>query len=319
MAIGEKCGLKLGQATRDAFGEALAELGHAYPQVVTVDGDVGNSTRTEVFATAFPNRAFNAGIAESNMVSIAGGLAANGKIPVVASFACFLLCNAYEQVRMSVAFPGLNVKLVGSHAGISIGEDGPSQMGIEDVALARSFPGMVVLVPCDGPSTKKATEAMLKHRGPTYLRLGRPKVPVVYTSGCDFEIGKAITVRAGDDVTVIANGLLVAVALEAAQELAATGISARVIDMHTAKPIDEETIVKAARQTGAIVVAEEHLAAGGLGSAVASVVAQTIPVPMAYVNLGDRYAESGDPEGLLEKYGLTSSAVVDAVRRVVRR
>jgi transketolase len=319
MAIGEKCGLKLGQATRDAFGEALAELGHSYPQLVTVDGDVGNSTRTEVFASAFPNRAYNVGIAESNLVSVGGGLASNGKIPVVASFACFLMCNAYEQIRMSVAFPHLNVKLVGSHAGISIGEDGPSQMGIEDVALARSFPGMVVLVPCDGVSAKKATEAMLKHEGPTYLRLGRPKVPVVYANGCDFEIGKAITVRAGDDVTVIANGLMVAVALEAAHELASEGVSARVVDMHTAKPLDEESIVKAARQTGAIVVAEEHLADGGLGSAVAMVVAQTIPVPMAYVNLGDQYAESGDAEGLLEKYGLTSAAVVDAVRRVIRR
>jgi transketolase len=220
---------------------------------------------------------------------------------------------------MSVAFPVMNVKLVGSHAGISIGEDGPSQMGIEDVALARSFPGMTVIVPCDAPSTKKATAAMIEHHGPTYLRLGRPKVPVVYTDGCDFEIGKANTLREGSDVTVIANGLMVPMALDAAVELAQTGISARVLDMHTAKPLDEEAIVKAARETGALVVAEEHLAAGGLGSAVAMVVGQTIPVPMAYVNLGDRYAESGDADGLLEKYGLTSSAIVEAVRRVVRR
>lgn len=319
MAIGEKSGLKLGQATRDAFGEALKELGPAFPNVVTVDGDVGNSTRTEVFAQAFPERAFNVGIAESNLVSVAGGLASCGKTPVVASFSCFLLCNAYDQIRMSVAFPALNVKLVGSHAGISIGEDGPSQMGIEDVALATSFPGMTVIVPCDGPSAKKATEAMLKHDGPTYLRLGRPKVPVVYANGCEFEIGKSITVRDGSDVTVIANGLMVSVALDAARELSENGISARVIDMHTAKPIDEEAIVKAARETEAIVVAEEHLSAGGLGSIVAMVVGQTIPVPMAYVNLGDQYAESGDADGLLEKYGLTSTAVVDAVRRVVRR
>ena len=319
MAIGEKSGLKLGQATRDAFGEALKELGATHPEIVTVDGDVGNSTRTEVFAHAFPDRAFQVGIAESNLVSVAGGLAANGKTPVAASFACFLMCNAYEQIRMSVAFPAMNVKLVGSHAGISIGEDGPSQMGIEDVALARSFPGMTVIVPCDAPSAKKATAAMIEHRGPTYLRLGRPKVPVVYTDGCNFEIGKAITVREGSDVTVIANGLMVAMALDAAAELAETGLSARVLDMHTAKPLDEEAIVKAARETGALVVAEEHLAAGGLGSAVAMVVGQTIPVPMAYVNLGDRYAESGDADGLLEKYGLTSSAIVEAVRRVVRR
>lgn len=319
MAIGDKAGLKMGQATRDAFGDALKDLGGTHPEIVTVDGDVGNSTRTEVFAHAFPDRAFQVGIAESNLVGVGGGLAANGKTPVVASFAVFLLCNAYEQIRMSVAFPAMNVKLVGSHAGISIGEDGPSQMGIEDVALACSFPGMTVIVPCDAPSTKKATAAMIEHHGPTYLRLGRPKVAVVYTDGCNFEIGKAITVREGSDVTVIANGLMVAMALDAAAELAETGISARVLDMHTAKPLDEEAIVKAARETGALVVAEEHLAHGGLGSAVAMVVGQTIPVPMAYVNLGDRYAESGDAEGLLEKYGLTSSAIVEAVRRVVRR
>jgi len=319
MAIGDKAGLKMGQATRDAFGDALKDLGATHPEIVTVDGDVGNSTRTEVFAHAFPDRAFQVGIAESNLVGVGGGLAANGKTPVVASFAVFLLCNAYEQIRMSVAFPAMNVKLVGSHAGISIGEDGPSQMGIEDVALACSFPGMTVIVPCDAPSTKKATAAMIEHHGPTYLRLGRPKVAVVYSDGCNFEIGKAITVREGSDVTVIANGLMVAMALDAAAELAETGISARVLDMHTAKPLDEEAIVKAARETGALVVAEEHLAHGGLGSAVAMVVGQTIPVPMAYVNLGDRYAESGDAEGLLEKYGLTSSAIVEAVRRVVRR
>jgi transketolase len=319
MAIGEKSGLKMGQATRDAFGDALKELGATHPTVVTVDGDVGNSTRTEVFAHAFPDRAFQVGIAESNLVGVAGGLADNGKIPVVASFACFLMNNAYEQIRMSVAYPAMNVKLVGTHAGISIGEDGPSQMGIEDVALARSFPGMVVIVPCDAPSAKKATAAMVAYQGPTYLRLGRPKVPVVYTNGCDFEIGKAITVREGTDVTIIANGLMVPMALDAAVELAETGVSARVLDMHTAKPLDEEAIVKAARETGALVVAEEHLAAGGLGSAVAMLVCQTIPVPLAYVNLGDRYAESGDPDGLLEKYGLTPTAIVEAVRRVIRR
>lgn len=316
MAIGEASGLKMGQATRDAFGDALKELGAKYPNVVTVDGDVGNSTRTEVFAHAFPDRAFNVGIAESNMVSVAGGLAASGKTPVVASFACFLMCNAFDQIRMSVAFPGLNVKLVGSHAGISIGEDGPSQMGIEDVALACTLPGVAVIVPADAPSTKKATEAMLAHVGPTYLRLGRPKVPVVYTEGCEFEIGKANVVRKGDDVTIIANGLMLGMALDAATELAKGGISARVIDMHTVKPLDEEAVARAARETGAIVVAEEHLAAGGLGSAVATVVSRTNPVPMAYVNLGDRYAESGDPQGLLDKYGLTSAAIVEAVRKV---
>lgn len=319
MALGARSGLSMGPATRDAFGEALRDAGERFPEVVVVDGDVGNSTRTELFAKAFPDRAFNVGIAESNMVSVAGGLAASGKTPVVASFACFLLCNAYDQIRMSVAFPGLNVKLVGSHAGISIGEDGPSQMGIEDVALAGTLPGVAVIVPADGPSTAKATEAMLRHRGPTYLRLGRPKVPVVYTDGCDFEIGRAITLREGNDVTLIANGLMVAAALDAAAILADEGVSARVLDMHTVKPLDEQAVAQAARETGGIVVAEEHLAFGGLGSAVAAAAARRAPVPMAFVNLGDQYAESGDPEGLLQKYGLTADAVADAARSLIKR
>ncbi len=319
MFIGEASGLKVGKATRDAFGETLKDLGASYPDIVVVDGDVGNSTRTEAFAKAFPDRSFNVGIAESNMVSIAGGLAASGKTPVVASFACFLLCNAYDQIRMSVAFPELNVKLVGSHAGISIGADGPSQMAIEDVALACSLPGVTVIVPADATSTIKATQAMLEHDGPTYLRLGRPKVADIYLDGCDFEIGKSIQLRDGDDATIIANGLLVAVALDAAHELSSRGISVRVLDMHTAKPIDEEAIAKAARETGAIIVAEEHSANGGLGSIIATSVTRTVPVPMAYVNTGDCYAESGDLDGLFEKYGLTANAIVEAVRSVIQR
>ncbi len=314
--FGELSGLELGAATRDAFGEALLELGAGRPDVVVVDGDVGNSTRTEPFAKAFPERAFNVGIAESNMVSVAGGLAACGKTPVVASFACFLLCNAFDQIRMSVAFPGLNVKLVGSHAGISIGEDGPSQMGVEDVALACSLAGMKVIVPADAVSTAAATAAMLDDPGPTYLRVGRSNVATIYPDGCDFEIGKAIQVRDGSDVTIVANGLMVAAALDAATQLEAEGVSARVLDLHTIKPVDEEALLKAARETGAIVVAEEHLAHGGLGSVVAMTVAKGAPVPVDYVNTGDCYAESGDAAGLLEKYGLTPAAIVEAVKRV---
>ncbi|GIX04817.1 MAG: transketolase [Planctomycetaceae bacterium] len=319
MTLGQLAGLKMGKATRDAFGAALKELGQAFPNVVVVDGDVGNSTRTEMFAKAFPQRAFNVGIAESNMVGVAGGLAAAGKTPVVSSFACFLLCNAYDQIRMSVAYPGMNVKLVGSHAGISIGEDGASQMGIEDVALACSFPGMTVIVPADEPSTRQAVRAMLEHQGPVYLRCGRGEVPVVYTGDVPFTIGKANTLREGTDVTIIANGLMVGLALDAAVLLAQRGIQARVLDMHTVKPIDEQAIVAAARQTGAIVVAEEHLHAGGLGSVVASVVVRTQPVPVEFVNLGDTYAESGDPAGLLQKYGLTAEAVVTAAQRAHSR
>ncbi|MBM4076487.1 MAG: transketolase family protein, partial [Planctomycetes bacterium] len=285
----------------------------------TVDGDVGNSTRTEVFAKAFPNRSFNVGIAESNMVGVAGGLAGAGKIPVVSSFAVFLMANAYDQIRMSVSYPNTNVKLVGSHAGISIGEDGASQMGIEDVALACSLPGMTVIVPADANSTRKATRAMLEHNGPVYLRCGRIEVPEIYSADAPFTIGKANQIRDGKDVTVIANGLMVGLALDAAAMLSKKGIHARVVDMHTVKPIDEAAIISAANETGRIVVAEEHLMAGGLGSAVASVVTRTKPVPIEFVNLGDRYAESGDPHGLLKKYGLTAEAIIEAVNKVRQR
>ncbi len=317
--IGQLAGLKMGKATRDAFGTALKDLGAEFPNVVVVDGDVGNSTRTEVFAKAFPDRAFNVGIAESNMVGVAGGLAASGKTPVVSSFAVFLLANAYDQIRMSVAYPGMNVKLVGSHAGISIGEDGASQMGIEDVALACSLPGVAVVVPADANSAKLATRAMLEHQGPVYLRCGRIEVPEIYAADAKFQIGKANQLRAGKDVTIIANGLMVGIALDAAAALASQKIDVRVIDMHTVKPLDEAAIVAAAKETGRIVVAEEHLMAGGLGSAVATVVARTHPVPMEFVNVGDTYAESGDPAGLLQKYGLTTEAVVNAVQKVKSR
>jgi len=319
MAIGEVSGYQMGQATRDAFGDALAELGDEFPALVTVDGDVGNSTRTEVFALKYPERGFNVGIAESNMVSVAGGLAGTGMIPVVASFACFLLNNAFDQIRMSVAFPNQNVKLVGTHAGISIGEDGPSQMGIEDVALACSMPGLAVMVPSDAVTAKKATRAMVEHQGPTYLRLGRPKVPTLYDDSVDFQIGKAITLKEGTDATIIANGLMVSIAADAAKLLGDEGINVRVIDMHTVKPIDRDAVISAAKETGSIVVAEEHLHHGGLGSVVAQVVSEEHPVPMGYVNVGDCYAESGDPMGLLEKYGLTAEKIVSAVKNVKTR
>ena len=319
LQIGQLAGLKMGKATRDAFGAALKECGGEFPNVVVVDGDVGNSTRTEYFAKAFPERAFNVGIAESNMVGVAAGLAAAGKTSVVSSFAVFLTANAYDQIRMGIAYPGMNVKLVGSHAGISIGEDGASQMGIEDVALACSFPGMTVIVPADAVSAKWATRAMLEYEGPVYLRCGRIEVPEIYAADAKFQIGKANQVRAGKDVTIIANGIMVGMALDAAAQLAKQKIEARVLDMHTVKPLDEKAIEAAAKETGRIVVAEEHLMAGGLGSAVAAVVGRTKPVPMEFVNLGDTYAESGDAAGLLQKYGLTSDAIVSAVDKVRNR
>lgn len=306
-----------GAATREAFGEALADAG-SDERIVVVDGDVNNSTFTNHFMERYPKRFFNAGIAEANMVGIAAGLAAAGKIPVAASFSTFLMSNAFDQIRMSVAFPNLNVKLVGSHAGISIGEDGPSQMAIEDIALACALPGFTVIVPADATSAKAATVAMLAREGPTFLRCGRPKVPVIYDQGADFELGRANQVREGDDVTIIANGIMVCMALDAAESLRKEGVEARVVDMHTVKPIDTAAIESAANETRGIVVAEEHLAYGGLGSTVAMVAAEKRPVRMAFVNVGDTFATSGKPDELLTQYGLTPAAILDAARRVLK-
>lgn len=317
MDIGKRLGLAYGPSTRAAFGEALKELGSENPNIVVLDGDVSDSTRTKDFADQFPDRFFSVGIAESNLIGVASGLAAAGKEVVASSFACFLMCNAYDQIRMSIAFTKANVKLVGSHSGISIGEDGPSQMGIEDIALANSLPHLTVIVPADAPSTKAATRAMFTVRGPVYLRTGRPDVPVVYPNGLDFKIGKANLMRDGKDVTIIACGLMVAVALEAAYDLSEDGISARILDMHTVKPVDAVAIEKAARETGAIVTVEEHLLDGGLGSVVARAAAESCPVPMAFVGLNNCYTESGTGQELLQKYGLMPVNVVNAARRVL--
>jgi transketolase len=317
MDIGKRIGLEYGPATRDAFGRALQALGQENPNIVVVDGDVANSTRTEYFGQDFPDRFFNVGIAESNLVGVASGLAAAGKTALAASFAVFLLANAYDQIRMGIAFPQLNVKLVGSHSGISIGEDGPSQMGIEDIALATALPHFTVLVPADAPSTQAATRAMFEQPGPVYLRTGRPKVPIIYPQGVDFHIGRAIQCRDGQHVTLIACGLMVAVALEAAHDLSLAGLEARVLDMHTVKPLDENAIELAARQTGAIVTVEEHLLEGGLGAAVAQVVVRRWPVPMAFVGLRNQYAESGEAQELLVKYGLMPADVANAARQVI--
>jgi transketolase len=302
--------LKTGKSTREAFGLALARIGEQYPDIVVLDGDVNNSTRTEHFAKKFPKRFFNVGIAESNLVSAASGVAGSGKRAWCASFACFVMCNAYDQLRMSVAFPCFDVKVVGTHAGISIGEDGPSQMGIEDISLACSLPNFTVVVPADEVSMDKAVDALARIKTPAYLRAGRPNVPVVYADGCDFQLGKAIKLRDGKDLTVIANGLMVAPALEAAEQLDKKGIKARVLDMHTVKPLDDAAVLAAAKETGRILVAEEHLLHGGLGSAVAMSAARQHPVPMRFIGINDTFAESGTPEGLLAKYGLTADNIV---------
>lgn len=310
--------MKMGKSTREAFGLALAKLGEGKPDLVVVDGDVHNSTRTEHFAKKFPDRFFNVGIAESNLVGIAAGLAGAGKRAWLSSFACFIMCNAYDQLRMSVAFPNLDVKVVGTHAGISIGEDGPSQMGIEDVSLACSLPNFTVVVPADEPCTHQAVQALGDIRTPAYLRAGRPNVPIVYENQCPFNLGKANQLRDGKDMTIIANGIMVAPALEAAEKLAGQGIQARVLDMHTVKPCDDAAVLAAARDTGRIIVAEEHLLHGGLGSVVAMSAARQHPVPMRFVGLRDTFAESGKPEELLTKYGLTADDIERAAMDLVK-
>ncbi len=318
MKLGERGGLKLGAPTRLAFGETLRDLGAENPAIVVVDADVGNSTRTDLFGAAYPERFFQVGIAESNLIGVASGFAACGHPTVASSFAAFLTCNAYDQIRMTVGFPHADVKLVGSHSGISIGEDGPSQMGIEDIALMASIPGMTVVVPADEPSCRTLTRRILEMTGPAYLRTGRMKVPVAYPDGApDLILGRAHRLREGLDVTLIACGLMVAAALEAAELLAADGIQARVLDMHTVKPLDDAAVEAAARETGAIETAEEHLLDGGLGSIVARSTARLAPCPIRFVGLADTYAESGTAQELLEKYGLTADHIVAAAHEAV--
>lgn len=318
MATKTRFDLKPGAATREAFGRTLAELGRENKDIVVCDADLSKSTMTAYFAKEFPDRFFSFGIAEANMVAQGAGMAYAGKIPFVASFSAFVVNKGFEQLRVCVAYPKLNVKVVGTHSGISIGEDGPSQMSVEEIGLACSLPGFVVLAPADEPSTKALVRAAAAHPGPVFIRVGRPKTAIVY-SDQKLEIGKAVELVEGSDVTLIANGLLVAEAIRAAEALEAEGISARVVDMHTVKPLDRDTIRRAARETGAIVVAEEHLVDGGMGVRVAQAVAQIHPCPMEFVGIQDSYAESGTPEQLLDKYGLVARDLIAAARKVLAR
>ena len=311
--------LKMGPATREAFGKALVELGRANPDIVVCDADLSKSTYVHLFAKEFPQRFFSCGIAEANMVALGAGLASGGKIPFVASFSAFVLNKGFEQLRITAAYGRTNLKVVGTHSGISIGEDGPSQMSVEDLSLACSLPGFVVLSPADEVSMTAAVHLSVAHDGPVFLRAGRAKAPVIYEKGRQFHIGRATELIDGSDVTLIATGLMVAEAIRASEALESEGISARMIDIMTVKPIDREIIRRAASETGAIVCAEEHLVDGGLGVRVAQAVAETHPCPMEFVGIQDTYAESGTPEGLLDKYGLVSRNVIAAARRVLKR
>lgn len=317
MATKTKFEVTLGPATREAFGKTLVELGRENKDIVVCDADLSKSTYTHLFAKEFPERFFSCGIAEANMVALGAGLSSAGKIAFVSSFSAFVLNKGFEQLRVTVAYPNVNVKVVGTHSGISIGEDGPSQMSVEDLALAGALPGFSVLSPADGVAMAWAVRAAAEHVGPVFIRAGRAKAPVIYPPGQSFAWGKAVELAQGTDIALIATGLLVAEALLAADILEAEGVSASVIDMLSIKPIDRAAIEKAAA-TGAIVVAEEHLSDCGLGVRVAQVVAETNPCVMEFVGLKG-YAESGSPDELLDKYGMRAANIVDAARRALKR
>ena len=306
-------------STRETYGKTLVELGRQNKDIVVLDADLSPSTMTYFFAREFPERFFNCGLEEQNMIGIAAGLSVSGKTVFASTFVVFVVCRCFDQLRLCLSQPKLNVKIVATHGGITVGEDGSSHHAVEDLALCCALPGFTVVVPADAIEAAEAIRVAANAQGPFYVRLSRPKTPIVYPEGYHFTLGEAVTMRQGTDATVIAAGIMVAKALEAADILARQGIDCRVINMHTLKPLDEAAIVKAASETGAIVVAEEHLAQGGLGSRVAQIVAREQPVPMEFVNLGDRYALSGKAEELLQRYGLTAERIEELVKSAVNR
>lgn len=301
-------------ATRDAYGDELAVLGKENPKIVVLDADLSKSTKTNVFKKAFPGRHFNFGVAEANMMVTAAGLASCGKIPFASTFAVFASGRAWEPIRSSICYPKLNVKIVATHGGITVGEDGATHQANEDIAIMRALPNMTVIVPADGIETKKAIRAISEYDGPVYMRLGRLGVPVIFDEDYDFQIGKAVVMKQGADVSLFACGIMTAAALEAAEILAAEGISAEVVNVATIKPLDAGTIIASARKTGCAVSAEEHSVIGGLGSAIAEALIGACPVPMKMVGVKDTFGESGVPAKLLEKYGLTAADIVSAAK-----
>ncbi len=306
-------------ATRDAYGKALAQYGLENERIVVLDADLSKSTKTADFAAVVPERFFNAGIAEQNMIGVAAGLSTCGKIPFVSSFAVFLTGRAFEQIRNTVAYPKLNVKLAATHAGVTVGEDGGSHQSVEDIALMRSLPRMTVVVPCDAIETTQAVAAAIAYDGPVYLRLGRLAVPLINGEEYRFELGKGVLLRDGSDIVIFACGLMVAAAIEAADLLAEEGISAAVANIHTIKPLDTDFIANLAARCGAAVTVEEHSIIGGLGSAVAETLGEHYPVPLCRVGIMDMFGQSGSPDALLEKYGLTAVSIVQKVKATIAR
>ena len=305
-------------ATRAAYGKALVEIGKENPNLVVMDADLSKSTMTNEFSKTFPDRFFNLGIAEQNLYGTAAGLALSGKVVCASTFAMFAAGRAFEIIRNSIGYTGANVKICATHAGITVGEDGASHQTFEDIALMRTIPGMTVVNPSDGVSARILMKQVTEFNGPAYVRLGRAAVPVFYDENSKIVLGKGNMVRPGSSVTVIATGIMVNEAIIAAEELAKEGIDTRVIDIHTIKPIDEEIIIKAARETGEIVTAEEHSVIGGLGSAVSEVVVKNCPVKMAMVGQQDTFGESGKPDELREKYGMTSKNIIEAVKSIYK-
>lgn len=306
-------------ATRESYGNALLELGKKYDNLVVLDADLAGATKTGIFQKAFPERHIDCGIAEANMVGIGAGLAASGKVPFVSSFAMFAAGRAFEQIRNSVGYPHLNVKIGATHAGISVGEDGATHQCNEDIALMRTIPGMVVLNPSDDIEAKAAVEAAYLHDGPVYLRFGRLAAPVINTNAdYKFEIGKGIVLREGKDLTIVATGLMVAEAVEAAEMLAKDGIEAKVLNIHTIKPLDEELIISSAKETGKVVTVEEHSVIGGLGSAVCDVLSEKAPTQVKKIGIYDQFGESGPALKLLEKYGLTSDGIYTQIKEFLK-
>lgn len=302
-------------ATRESYGNALVEVGKENPDVVVLDADLANATKTGVFQKEFPDRHIDCGIAECNMTGIAAGLSTCGKIPFISSFAMFAAGRNYEQVRNSIGYPHLNVKIGATHAGITVGEDGASHQCLEDIALMRTIPGMTVIVPADDTEARAAVHAAVDYVGPVYLRFGRSAVPVINDPATyKFEMGKGVVLREGKDVTIVATGIMVANALDAAEALAAEGIDAEVINIHTIKPLDEELIIKSATKTGKVVTAEEHSVIGGLGSAVCDCLSAKHPVPVYKIGINDQFGESGSAGALVEKYGLDAAGVAKSVK-----
>jgi len=306
-------------ATRAAYGKALVELAEKYPDLVVFDADLAGATMTNGFMKAYPNRFFDMGIAEGNMAGVAAGMATCGFKPFINTFAMFAAGRSWEQVRNSICYPGLNVKVVGSHGGLSVGEDGATHQMIEDYAIMRAIPGMMVLCPCDGNEMKLATEALLNYEGPAYMRLGRLAVETVTDEieGYKFELGKGVTLVDGTDVTIIAVGMNVQMALKAAEQLKAEGVSARVIDMHTIKPLDTELVLKAAQETGAIVTTEEANVLGGLGAAVCEYLAEACPVPVVRHGVNDEFGRSGKAPLVLEAYGITAEKIAECAKKAI--